>query len=136
MMAEEIKNAVNNEETHAEETTPAVEATEEKPEKAEWEIQLEKMLHNAYLKGIAMGGKTYVGVILDIIISGKKNRQNAAKILMKLENTCKRLLAVSDTYDKKNKTVNPENTTEEPTEQTDAPAETTDTNVEGGESVE
>lgn len=133
MMAEEIKKEVNNEETHAEETTSAVENTEEK---LEWEIQLERMLHNAYLKGIARGGKTYVGVILDIIMSGKKNRQNAAKILLKLETTCKRLLAVSDTYEKENKTVNPENTTEEPTEQTDTPVETTDKNVEGGESVE
>lgn len=135
-MADEIKNAVKNEETQAEETTPATETTEEKPEKAEWEIQLEKMLHNAYLKGISMGGKTFIGVILDIIISGKKNRQNAAKILMKIETTCKRMLAVSDSYTEKNKTVNPENTTEEPTEQAEASTETADAKAGGGESVE
>lgn len=97
-MADELKNTVDNEEVLIKETNPATEQIEEKPKKAEWEIQLENMLRNAYLKGVSTGGKTFVGVILNIIIDGKKNRLNTAKILMRIENTCKRMLAVSDSY--------------------------------------
>ena len=134
-MAENNEKIIENQEISTE-IVEEKETTEEKTEKAEWEIQLEKMIHNAYLKGIAMGGKSFVGVIFDIIIKGRKNRQNTAKILMQIERTCKRLLDVSESYTEKNKAENNENTTEEQTEQIEASTETTDTKVDGGESVE
>lgn len=62
------------------------------------EEALKEQLHNAYLKGMAAGGKTFVGAIYDIIIKAKKQRLNPAKTLMNIETTCKRMLNVSSEY--------------------------------------
>lgn len=62
------------------------------------EEALKEQLHNAYLKGMAVGGKTFVGAIYDIIIKSKKQRSNPAKTLMNIEATCKRMLNVSNEY--------------------------------------
>ena len=62
------------------------------------EEALKEQLHNAYLRGMAVGGKTFVGTIYDIIIKSKSQRLNPAKILMNVETTCKRMLNVSNEY--------------------------------------
>lgn len=62
------------------------------------EDALQEQLHNAYLRGMAAGGKTFVGVIYDIILKSKKHRSNPAKTLMNIEITCKRMLNVSNEY--------------------------------------
>lgn len=62
------------------------------------EEALKEQLHNAYLRGMAVGGKTFVGAIYDIIIKSKKQRSNPMKTLMNIEATCKRMLNVSNEY--------------------------------------
>lgn len=72
----------------------------ENPIKAEetpdWKTQLSEMLKNAYLTGLSKGGKSFVGVIYQQLLDGKKKKQNPAKILMNLEASCKRLLGTAD----------------------------------------
>lgn len=62
------------------------------------EEALKEQLHNAYLKGMSVGGKTFIGTIYDIIIKSKKQQLNPAKTLMNIEATCKRMLNVSNEY--------------------------------------
>lgn len=62
------------------------------------EDALQEQLHNAYLRGMAVGGKTFVGTIYDIIMKSKKQRSNPAKTLMNIEATCKRMLNVPNEY--------------------------------------
>lgn len=65
------------------------------------ESALKEQLHNAYLKGMAAGGKTFVGVVYDIILKSKEKRSNPMKTLIEVENACKRMLDVTSTYDQK-----------------------------------
>ena len=76
--------------------------------KAENKIEevLKEQLHKSYLRGLAVGGKSFIGVIYDIIVKDKKQRINPAKTLMKIESSCKRMLDVSDNYDKNTLTEN------------------------------
>lgn len=69
--------------------------TENKIEEA-----LKEQLHKSYLRGLAVGGKSFVGTIYDIILKDKKQKINPAKTLMKIESSCKRMLDISDNYDK------------------------------------
>lgn len=72
-------------------------------DKAENKIEkaLKEQLHKSYLRGLAVGGKSFIGVIYDAILKDKKQRINPTKTLMKIESLCKRMLNVSDNYDKK-----------------------------------
>lgn len=65
------------------------------------EEALTEQLHNSYLRGLAVGGKAFVGTIYDIILKDKKQKINSAKTLIKIENSCKKMLDISDKYDKK-----------------------------------
>lgn len=71
------------------------ENAEEKVEEA-----LKEQLHKAYLSGLSVGGKSFIGVIYEIILKDKKQRMNPAKTLMKIERSCKRMLDVADNYNK------------------------------------
>ena len=62
---------------------------------------LKLQLHNAYIRGLAIGGKSFVGVIYDMLIDDKKRRVNPALTLAKIEQKCKHMLGVSDEYTKK-----------------------------------
>lgn len=62
---------------------------------------LKLQLHNAYISGLAIGGKSFVGVIYDMLIDGKKHRVNPALTLAKIEQKCKHMLGVTDEYTKK-----------------------------------
>lgn len=62
----------------------------------EWQEQLEKTMKDAYLSGISKGGKTFIGMIYEIIIEDRKKRVNPAKTIMRVEATCKRLLGMQD----------------------------------------
>lgn len=62
---------------------------------------LKLQLHNAYIRGLAVGGKSFIGVIYDMLIDDKKRRVNPALTLAKIEQKCKHMLGVSDEYTKK-----------------------------------
>lgn len=62
---------------------------------------LKLQLHNAYIRGLAIGGKSFVGVIYDMLIDDKKHRVNPALTLAKIEQKCKHMLGVTDEYTKK-----------------------------------
>lgn len=62
----------------------------------EWEVQLREMMKNAYLAGLSKGGKSFVGVLYQQLLDGKRKNLNPAKILMNLETSCKRLLGAAD----------------------------------------
>lgn len=68
----------------------------EENKKPEWQEQLEKMMKDAYLSGLSKGGKTFIGMIYEIIIEDRKKRVNPAKTIMRVEATCKRLLGMQD----------------------------------------
>lgn len=80
----------------------------EENKKPEWQEQLEKMMKDAYLSGLSKGGKTFIGMIYEIIIEDRKKRVNPAKTIMRVEATCKRMLGMPD-Y----KPNNPKNNSEE-----------------------
>ena len=61
-------------------------------EKPDWQEEFEKRLKDAYLSGVSRGGKTFVGVIYEIILEDKKKRKNPANTVMRVEAACKRLL--------------------------------------------
>lgn len=75
----------------------------EENKKPEWQEQLEKMMKDAYLSGISKGGKTFIGMIYEIIIEDRKKRVNPAKTIMRVEATCKRLLGMQDYKPNKSK---------------------------------
>ena len=79
---------------------------EEKKTEELLEEALKEQLNKAYLRGLAVGGKTFVGSVYDIILKGKKQKLNPAKVLLKIESTCKRLLSVAEDYEKKDLTEN------------------------------
>lgn len=62
---------------------------------------LKLQLHNAYIRGLAIGGKSFIGVIYDMLIDDKKHRVNPALTLAKIEQKCKHMLGVTDEYTKK-----------------------------------
>lgn len=66
----------------------------EENKKPEWQEQLEKMMKDAYLSGLSKGGKTFIGMIYEIIIEDRKKRVNPAKTIMRVEATCKRMLGM------------------------------------------
>ncbi|MBQ3543410.1 MAG: hypothetical protein IJA34_00225 [Lachnospiraceae bacterium] len=76
------------------------EKTDKKPE---WQEKVEELMKNAYTKGLSVGGKAFVGSVYRIILEDKKNRINPAKTLIKVENTCKKLLAISPDVNNENK---------------------------------
>ena len=131
-MAENNEKKIENQETPIEVVDEKA-TKEDKTEKSEWEIQLEKLIHNAYLKGISMGGKTFIGVIYDLILTGRKNRLNTAKILMQIERTCKRMLDVSNSYNEQNKKA--ETDTDNDTDEQKADDSVTE-EIKEGESIE
>lgn len=78
--------------------------TEDTDKKPEWQEKVEELMKNAYTKGLSVGGKAFVGSVYRIILEDKKNRVNPAKTLMKVENTCKKLLAISPETNNENVT--------------------------------
>ncbi len=69
--------------------------------KAEWEQKLEALLKDAYTRGLAAGGKAFVGVIYDAILDDRSKNQNPAKTVVRIEAMCKRMLEVAEKSDKK-----------------------------------
>ena len=65
-------------------------------ERPEWQDHLEKLLKDSYLSGVSKGGKTFVGVIYEIILDDKKKRKNPANTVTRIEAACKRLLGMND----------------------------------------
>ena len=64
-------------------------------EKQEWEVNLEKLVKDSYLSGVSRGGKTFVGVIYEIILDDKKKRKNPANTVARVEAACKRLFGMN-----------------------------------------
>ena len=83
-------------------------------EKPDWQGDIEKLVKDSYLSGVSRGGKTFVGVIYEIILDDKKKRKNPANTVMRVEAACKRLLGFDS-----NKSDNVVELTKNTTEQED-----------------
>lgn len=70
--------------------------TEDSNPKTEWQEKLEQMMKESYLMGLSKGGKTFIGVIYEIIADDRKKRMNPANTVMRIEATCKKLLGMKD----------------------------------------
>lgn len=64
--------------------------------KPEWQEKMETMIHEAYLTGLSKGGKTFVGLIYEIVLESHKKKLNPAKTVLKIETACKRMLGLED----------------------------------------
>lgn len=62
----------------------------------EWEDKLETMMRNAYLAGLSKGGKTFVGLIYEMILEDRSKKSNPAKTVLRIEATCKKMLDMED----------------------------------------
>ena len=69
--------------------------------KAEWEQKLEELLRDAYTRGLATGGKAFVGAIYEAILEDRSKNQNPAKTVVRIELMCKRMLDVAEKSDKR-----------------------------------
>lgn len=65
------------------------------------EETLKAQLMEAYTRGLAVGGKTFVGNVLNIIKDGRSKNINPVKILSKVKSSCEMLLGVAEQYDHK-----------------------------------
>ena len=50
----------------------------------DWQKRLERMMEEAYLKGLATGMKTMCGVVIDKISTGQKSKNNPTLIILDL----------------------------------------------------
>lgn len=64
--------------------------------KVDWQEKLENMMKDAYLSGLSKGGKTFVGLVYEIILEDKAKKVNPAKTVLRIEATCKRMLNMED----------------------------------------
>lgn len=62
----------------------------------EWQDKLEVMMRDAYLAGISKGGKTFVGLIYEMILEDRSKKSNPAKTVLRIEATCKKMLDMED----------------------------------------
>lgn len=56
--------------------------------------ELEKQLHQAYLKGLSTGGKAFIGAIYENIKEGKKKHENPLETLRKVKSQCEKFLNI------------------------------------------
>lgn len=64
--------------------------------KVDWQEKLENMMKDAYLSGLSKGGKTFVGLVYEIILEDKAKKVNPAKTVLRIEATCKKMLNMED----------------------------------------
>ena len=64
--------------------------------KPEWQGKIEKMLHETYLMGLSNGGKTFVGLVYEMIKEDRKKKANPAKTVLRVEAACRKMLGMED----------------------------------------